>query len=380
MPILLKKKVLYIFKIYLDAMKIMSIVGTRPNFMKVAPVYRELKKRGVPQILVHTGQHYDKNMSGTFLEELRLPKPDIYLGVEHGTRIHECAEIMERFEKILEEEKPALVLVVGDVTSTFSCAEVAKDHQIPIAHIEAGLRSHDETMPEEVNRILTDKISNFLFVTERGAIDNLKKEGFSEDKIFFVGNVMIDSLLIHKKEAAKKKILQECGLSRGKFIVLTLHRPKNVDDKDNLLNILGTLNQISQDLKVFFPVHPRTRNKIHEFEIEDATRNMVLSEPLGYLEFLNAVMNSKCVITDSGGIEAETTMLDIPCITLRDTCEMIVTITDGTNVLVGNDMAKLRDELARITRGDVKHSRIPEMWDGHAAQRIVDILLSKIKL
>ncbi|MBW2995475.1 UDP-N-acetylglucosamine 2-epimerase (non-hydrolyzing) [Candidatus Woesearchaeota archaeon] len=361
-------------------MKVLHVVGTRPNFMKIAPLYEEFKKyKNVKQVLVHTGQHHDKNMSKVFFEELKLPKPDIYLGVESGTRIHEHAAIMDRFEKVLDKEKPDVVIVVGDVTSTFSCAEVAKDHQIPIAHVEAGLRCYDETMPEEVNRTLTDKISSFLFVTERDAVDNLLKENIKRDRIYFVGNVMIDTLLKHKKKAEKLDIISGFGLEKKNYVVLTMHRPRNVDIKVNFTNILDALHEVSEQTKIIYPIHPRAKKMAKKFNLFRKMKGIILTEQLGYLEFLNLVANSKFIITDSGGLEEETTVLKIPCLTLRDVTERPATISEGTNILVGNNKNKIIRETNKLIKKKTKKGKTPKFWDGKAAKRIVKILIKEFK-
>jgi len=346
--------------------------------MKIAPIYEQFKKHNnVEQVLVHTGQHHDADMSKVFFDELKLPKPDLYLGVESGTRIHEHAEIMERFERVLQGEKPDLVVVVGDVTSTLSCAEVAKDYEIPIAHIEAGLRCYDETMPEEINRTLTDKISTYLFVTEKDAIGNLEKENINKNRIFFVGNVMIDTLLKHKKEADKLDSSSKLGLKKGTYVVMTMHRPHNVDVKDNFVQIIEAVNEIAGEIDMIYPIHPRSRKMAEKFGLLEKMNYLKLVEPLGYLEFLNLVSNCKFILTDSGGLEEEATILGVPCLTLRDVTERPVTVIEGTNILVGSNKEKIVSEGRKILQGEIKMGKIPELWDGKAAERIVKILLEK---
>jgi len=359
--------------------KVMLCVGTRPNFMKIAPIYEVLKKyKNITPIVVHTGQHHSKAMSKVFFDELKLPKPKIYLGVEHGTRIYEEGRIMEKFEPVLQKEKPDLVIVVGDVTSTFACADAAEDHLIPVAHVESGLRSYDTTMPEEINRELTDKISTYLFVTEKAGVVNLKKEGITKN-VYFVGNVMIDTLLEHKKKAEKYNLLmKKYSLKKKGFVLVTLHRPSNVDSRKNLSNILDALNEINKKARVVFPEHPRTKKMAKKFGLSGKMEKLIVCPPLGYLEFLNAMMNCKFVVTDSGGIEEETTVLGIPCITLRKNTERPVTVKQGTNVLAGNSKSRILKEANKILDGKTKKGKVPEKWDGKAAQRIVNILRKKV--
>jgi len=321
-------------------MKIVSVVGTRPNFMKIAPLVNEFKKHNVDHVLVHTGQHYDKEMSKLFFDDLEIPKPDADLGVGSWTREEQIKSIKEKLEPIIEKEKPDIVVVVGDVNSTLAAAEVANKLGIKVAHVESGLRSFDNTMPEEFNRVETDKISDFLFTTEKSGNINLENEGISKDKIFFVGNVMIDTLLSHKEKAENSKILEKLGLEKGNYCTLTLHRPSNVDNKKDFENILSILEKIQEKIKIVFPVHPRARKNIKSFNLDDKMRgmkNLILTEPLGYLDFLHLMSNSKFVLTDSGGIQEEATVLGIPCITLRKNTERPITVEQGTNLLVSID-------------------------------------------
>ena len=292
-------------------MKIVSIVGTRPNFMKIAPLVREFKKHKIEHILVHTGQHYDDEMSKLFFDELEIPKPDTDLGVGSGTRDKQIKSIKDKLEPIIEKEKPDVVVVVGDVNSTLAAAEVANKLHIKVAHVEAGLRSFDNTMPEEFNRVKTDKISDFLFTTEKSGNENLLKEGVSKDKIFFVGNVMIDTLFNHKKKAENSEILKKLDLGKNSYSVLTLHRPSNVDTKEGFENILSMLEKIQEKIKIVFPVHPRTRKNIQSFDLNNKTKsmkNLILTDPLGYLDFLHLMSNSKFVLTDSGDIQEDATV------------------------------------------------------------------------
>ncbi|MBI2208857.1 UDP-N-acetylglucosamine 2-epimerase (non-hydrolyzing) [Candidatus Woesearchaeota archaeon] len=359
-------------------MKIASIVGTRPNFIKAAALIEEIKKHSIDHLLIHTGQHYDKEMSRLFFDELGIPKPDINLGVGSGSYGEQIGNITIKLEKVLIKEKPDLVIVVGDVNSTFAGALITKQLGIKVAHVEAGLRSFDLTMPEEINRILTDRISNFLFTTEKSGNENLKKEGINEKKVFFVGNVMIDTLIKHREKAEKSKILSKLKLNKSRYAVLTLHRPSNVDKKDNLEKTLYILEKIQEKIKIIFPMHPRTMKNISLFQLNKKIKNMknlVLTEPLGYLDFLCLMSNSKLVLTDSGGIQEETTVLGIPCITLRDNTERPITMEQGTNMLVSTDKNEVIDKSLKIISNQIKiKGKIPELWDGNAAKRIVDII------
>jgi UDP-N-acetylglucosamine 2-epimerase (non-hydrolysing) len=446
-------------------MKVINVVGARPNFMKIAPIIRaiatynnsyHLSPITLHHLLVHTGQHYDYEMSKVFFKDLELPEPDIYLGVGSGTHAEQTGKVMIEFEKVLFKERPDLVIVVGDVNSTLACAlaasktyyskklgvnsgkvDAVKNEQISvnnltnsknpinainargyrplIAHVEAGLRSFDRTMPEEINRLLTDQISDFLFTPSPDADENLKKEGIPEDKIFLVGNVMVDSLLFNLEKAKKSQILEKLDLARNlqsaipgpcsaeqtslgsnpqsarptAYCLLTLHRPSNVDDKDSFLRIINALTEISKHIPIIFPIHPRTRKQIEAFGFEPyfvsltnnqspITNNRIyLVDPLGYLDFLNLMMHSTFVMTDSGGIQEETTVLGIPCLTLRDTTERPITISQGTNVLVWNDTQKIIDEAFKILDRKGKTGNHPELWDGKAAERIVEVLLKE---
>lgn len=349
--------------------------------MKVAPIYAEMKRRPTDfaPMIVHTGQHYDAAMSDSFFADLGMPEPDVHLGVGSGSHAVQTAKIMLEFEPVVFREKPDWVLVVGDVNSTIACALVCTKLGVKVAHVEAGLRSRDRTMPEEINRILTDSISDLLFTTSEDADENLKKEGISAGKIRFVGNVMIDSLLQHLTLAEGSQIREELGLTESDYAVLTLHRPSNVDDEKTFAGITKSLLAIAERLPIVFPVHPRTKAKIAEFgfaELIEKSR-IQLIEPLGYLDFIRLYSGARLVLTDSGGLQEETTVLGIPCLTLRDNTERPITIEMGTNVLVGTDHEK-------ITRGafDVladenftKNAKIPPLWDGKTAGRICDELL-----
>jgi UDP-N-acetylglucosamine 2-epimerase (non-hydrolysing) len=350
-------------------MHVLHVVGARPNFMKAAPVMRALDERQhVRQSLVHTGQHYDANMSDVFFSQLDMPTPDVNLEVGSGSHARQTAEIMIRFEPVVTERRPDIVLVYGDVNSTVAAALVCSKLLIQVGHVEAGLRSFDPTMPEEINRIVTDRLANLLFTPSQDGDENLQREGVELEKIFRVGNVMIDSL-VRLLPAAMR--CPRNGLP-DRYALVTLHRPSNVDDPTTLKRILDSLLQVSERLEVVFPVHPRTRQRISEFGI-DAARLHVL-DPLPYVEFLALQRRAAAVITDSGGIQEETTYLGIPCFTLRGNTERPITVTAGTNTLIGSDNGKLHSELAKILEGKSKSGTIPPLWDGRAGERIAQIL------
>jgi UDP-N-acetylglucosamine 2-epimerase (non-hydrolysing) len=362
-------------------MKILSVVGARPNFMKIAPICEEFGRRHIPHILVHTGQHYDHKMSKLFFEDLGIPKPDINLGVGSGTQARQTAEIMIRMEDVLLEQKPDLVLVVGDVNSTLAATVAAAKLVIPVAHVEAGLRSFDRTMPEEINRIVTDALSTLCFTTEQSGNDNLRREGVPEERIFLVGNTMIDTLLKHVHKTEKSGVLEELGVLPGTYGLITLHRPANVDQVQNLSGILQAFARLSTEIPLIFPVHPRTRARIREFGLDrllSDSQAIRVTDPLGYLDFLKLMRFARVVFTDSGGIQEETTVLGVPCVTLRSNTERPVTLDSGTNILVGADpdlmLSVARD---RIANG-VPAKSIPPFWDGRAAERIVNVLQEKL--
>lgn len=365
-------------------LKICNVVGARPNFMKIAPIIDEMRKHTeIAASLVHTGQHYDEKMSKLFFQDLGLPKPDVYLGVGSGGHGEQTGKIMIEFEKIIAANKPDLVVVVGDVNSTIACGLVAVKMGVKLVHVEAGLRSFDRAMPEEINRMLTDQISDYLFLTEREAKENLLREGVAEEKIHFVGNVMIDSLMKHREHAERSPILGDLKLEAGRYGLITLHRPSNVDVKENLDNILSALFDIQRDLPLVFPVHPRTRKQMKLFGFDDKLAhapNLMLTDPLGYLDFLKLMAHARLVITDSGGIQEETTVLGVPCITVRENTERPITVTEGTNVLIGMSRERILEESYKILEGNGKQGRKPELWDGRAAERIVEILLEKESL
>jgi UDP-N-acetylglucosamine 2-epimerase (non-hydrolysing) len=428
------------------------VVGARPNFMKVAPLIRAIEKHNsaspsshdtVHYSLVHTGQHYDSNMSDAFFRDLQLPEPDLHLGVGSGNHGEQTGKVLIEFEKVLLKEQPDLVIVVGDVNSTPACALAAVKLHIPVAHVEAGLRSFDRKMPEEINRLLTDAISDYLFTPSSEGDENLAKEGIPQEKIFLVGDIMVDSLLFHLHQAKKTNILERLGLkpslarrsldeagrsptsacpvefptnrnhstgdlrspisqlqalgSTLSYALMTLHRPANVDDQNALQNIIRGLLEVSAHFPILFPVHPRTAKQVKAFGMEGSfqfhsspdikpeeyfeggnlIRRIHCFEPLGYLDFLNLMAHAKVVLTDSGGIQEETTVLNIPCITLRDTTERPITLTEGTNVLVHNDPEKIVAEVKKVLDGQRRQSQCPSLWDGHTAERIVAILAAQ---
>jgi len=361
---------------------VLNIVGARPNFMKIAPIHRIMKvSEKFDPVLVHTGQHYDTAMSRIFFQDLGLPEPDVYLGIGSGTHARQTGAIMIELEDIVLDKKPKLVLVVGDVNSTLAAALVASKLHIPVAHVEAGLRSFDRSMPEEINRKVTDAIAGFLFVTEESGKENLLREGVSPGNIYFVGNVMIDSLMNHLQKARHSDIISRLNLDHQSYALLTLHRPSNVDQKETFQNILSALEQIEKKIPVIFPIHPRSRKMIERFQLGhliDNMKNLKLSDPLGYLDFLHLMKNARFVLTDSGGIQEETTVLGIPCLTLRYNTERPVTVDIGTNVIVGTETDKIVMESEKILSRHAKKGKIPPLWDGNSAQRIVDILERKL--
>jgi len=351
------------------------ISGSRPNFMKIAPIIKALEKRkeeGGPlrYRLIHTGQHYDARMSGDFFTQLGIPQPDVNLEVGSGTQAEQTAAIMVRYEKVLLEKPSNLCLVVGDVTSTMACAITAQKLCIPVAHVEAGIRSGDWTMPEEINRMVTDSITNWFFTTSEYANENLRKAGVGEDRIFFVGNTMIDTLLANMDRLRKPDFYDEIILKPKEYFVVTLHRPSNVDKGDSFSALLHSIGEGTRGLPVVFPVHPRTAKVLREHG--DVPRNFFLVDPQPYLEFNYLVRNAKAIVTDSGGVTEETTVMGVPCVTLRDSTERPETVTEGTNELVGTDAKAVKDALDRIIGGDCKKGRIPEKWDGSSAKRIIE--------
>jgi UDP-N-acetylglucosamine 2-epimerase (non-hydrolysing) len=358
---------------------VLCVVGARPNFMKMAPILRALATHApaLPVRLVHTGQHYDADMNGRLFDDLRLPRPDINLEVGSGSHAQQTAEVMRRFEPVVDEIRPRCVVVVGDVNSTLACSLVAVKKGVPVAHVEAGLRSGDRSMPEEINRLLTDQIAERLYTTERSAAANLEREGVAPERVRFVGNVMIDSLLFNRPQAREPaQVLAAQGidasvLAEG-FGLVTLHRPSNVDDRATLAALLGVLCEVAARLPLVFALHPRTRAAIERFELRaaiDAPR-MILLPPQGYLEMLGLMARASLVLTDSGGLQEETTALGVPCLTLRKNTERPITIEQGTNLLVGRDRAAILAAVGDVLQGRGKRGRQPELWDGRAAERI----------
>ena len=386
-----------------QSIKILSIVGARPNFMKIAPIARVIEEHNsrdciptINHLIVHTGQHYDDMMSSHFFEDLELPRPHVNLDVGSATHAVQTAKIMERFEPVLLKEQPDILLIVGDVNSTIACALVASKIQYNgtakrsrpiIGHVEAGLRSFDRTMPEEINRMITDALSDLLFITEIDAMKNLEDEGIPRDKIYFVGNVMIDTLIRFRDRARQLRILDNIGLKQEspgrKYGIVTLHRPNNVDDPISLNCLVECMEIIAERLPIIFPSHPRTMKNLKDFGLDsrlNQNRNVYVIPPLGYLEFLNLLLDATLVLTDSGGIQEEATFLQIPCLTLRESTERPVTITLGTNYLVGPDPNTIVKTAFDILEGMSKKGVIPPLWDGHASHRILEVLLNRADL
>lgn len=357
---------------------IVCVVGARPNFVKMAPVIAALKSRQVPVKLIHTGQHYDRLMSDLFFEELNLPAPDAYLDVGRLPAAAQIELLMERFEKACQNLKPELVVVAGDVNSTMACAVASSRMRLPLAHIESGLRSFDRNMTEEINRVVTDHLSDFLFVTERSAQNNLRAEGIDESRIFFTGNTMIDTLLKYRQEACARKPWRNYGKEAGNYALATLHRSENVDDQKSLTEIIFGLGQIARFIPVLFPVHPRTRARMKTLEIE-APQGVLLVEPAGYLDFLGLLAESRMVLTDSGGVQEESTVLGVPCLTLRGSTERPVTVEYGTNSVCGNRPEDFVGAARRAAESSLRGPKnAPELWEGRAGERIADILVEKL--
>ena len=361
-------------------MRVACVVGARPNFMKIAPILEAM--RIFPElepILVHTGQHYDYEMSQIFFDELEIPKPDVYLGVGSGSHAVQTAKIMMGFEETVNQYKPDAILVVGDVNSTLACALVGAKLCIHVIHVEAGIRSFDRTMPEEINRILTDVVSDLLLTPTKDANENLRKEGIAKEKIHLVGDVMVDTLMKYREKASSNGILQELGLEKHSYALMTLHRPSNVDVRANLTGVLDALEEIQRSIKMVLSIHPRTKARVQEFGLESklaGMENMVITEPLGYIKFMGLMVHAKFVLTDSGGIQTETTVLNIPCLTMRENTERPETIKDGTNILVGNNAQLIIEECQKILNRKGKSGSYPSIWDGHTAKRIAMIINS----
>lgn len=365
-------------------MKILNVVGARPNFMKIAPLHRAFQAH--PKItsskILHTGQHYDAKMSDIFFNQLELPQPDYYLGVGGGSHTYQKANVMLQFEEILNKDRPDVVLVVGDVNATAACSIVSVKMGIPTVHVEAGLRSGDRTMPEEINRVITDAIVDMLFVTEQSGMIHLAKEGVPDEKVFFVGHVMIDSLIYFREKAAKETILEEINMQPKDYILMTMHRPHNVDYEKGLKDIIKIIKNATKHKKVVFSIHPRTSNNMKKFGLYEDLENiegLTLLEPQGYLQFLKLMDNAALIITDSGGIQEETTYLQVPCMTFRDTTERPVTVELGTNFLMKDlNPETVRLQMEDILNGNAKKGVIPPFWDGKASERIANILVEKL--
>jgi UDP-N-acetylglucosamine 2-epimerase (non-hydrolysing) len=363
--------------------KVIHIVGARPQFIKYAAIYRIIVREHLMEsfnnILLHTGQHYDYSMSRVFFDELGIEEPNYHLGVGSGSHGEQTAKIMIGVENILIREKPDLVVVYGDTNSTLGGALAASKLHIPVAHVEAGLRSYNRTMPEEINRILTDAISDYLFVSEESGVKNLKREGIPDEKIFFVGNVMIDSLISYLPKVERSEILRFFSLKPSQYGVVTLHRPSNVDSKERLKQIIDLLVDISEYKRIVFPIHPRTAQNLEKYDLlKFLNHNIIATKPLGYIDFIALIKNSAFVLTDSGGIQEETTFLGVPCITLRNSTERPVTVEIGTNVLAGEDITMAFKYVMEILNGSFKNGKIPELWDGKASERIVKILVERL--
>lgn len=361
--------------------KVISVVGARPNFVKIAPVHKAFVRHAgsVNHLVCHTGQHFDDKLSRVFFEELEIPEPDFYLGVGSGTHAGQTARIMMAVEQVFEAEKPDLVIVPGDVNSTMAACLVAVKMGIPTAHIESGLRSFDRTMPEEINRIVTDTLSDMLFVSEKSGLTNLKNEGINDEKVFFTGNVMIDSLVNCMPGIMKSAVHEKLGIVTGNYILATFHRPSNVDNKESLKALVKFLNFCSSLKKVIFPVHPRTEKMLNQYSLmEDFSSGITLTGPLGYIDFLALTRGASLVVTDSGGIQEETTFLSVPCLTVRESTERPVTVTEGTNYLAGTRLDGLEPIVTDMLAGRGKKGAIPELWDGRASERIVDIVVKNL--
>jgi UDP-N-acetylglucosamine 2-epimerase (non-hydrolysing) len=366
--------------------KIYLVAGARPNFMKIAPIVRALQAHGrLAFKIIHTGQHYDREMNEVFFEELGIPEPHVFMAAGGGSHSQQTGKIMVAFEKLCQTEPPDAVLVVGDVNSTLACSIAAKKLHIPVAHVEAGLRSGDMAMPEEINRLVTDSISDWFFVTEPSGIVHLKREGKKDSAIHYVGHVMVDNLLYQAEKLANSDISQFEGtkfkaahhLNGGRYGVITLHRPSNVDSAEMMMRICGALKEIGTELPLIFPAHPRTRINLSRFDI-DLGPNITLIGPQAYMSFLNLWKDAAVVLTDSGGLQEETTALGVPCITIRENTERPITVEEGSNVLAGTDPARIIAEVRKILRGEGKRGRRPLLWDGKAAQRIVEVLAAEL--
>ena len=363
--------------------KIISVVGARPNFMKVAPIHRAFQKYKdqAEHIIVHTGQHYDVNMSDAFFQDLDMPQPKHFLGVGSGSHAEQTANVMIKFEKVCIEEKPDMIIVVGDVNSTIACALTAVKLGILVSHVEAGLRSFDHTMPEEINRIATDSICNYCFVTEESALKNLKNENFSDDRVFFTGNTMIDSQFYALQKAKDSKVLEEYDLMPNEYVLSTIHRPSNVDEREQLSDILDVFEFLSEERKIVLPMHPRTRKNLEYFNLKnkaDSINGLKIIDPVGYIKFLGLMLHADFILTDSGGIQEETTALSIPCITIRPTTERPSTVDIGTNILIQPQKDIMIAAIDDMLHAKKKTGNVPPLWDGKAAERITKIIIENL--
>jgi UDP-N-acetylglucosamine 2-epimerase (non-hydrolysing) len=362
-------------------LRILSVIGTRPNFIKIGALHQAFSAHpAIAPRLIHTGQHYDARMSDVFFRQLGLPEPDHYLGVGSGSHAEQTATTMVALEAVMEAERPDLVVVVGDVNATLAAALVAAKLHLPLVHVESGLRSFDRTMPEEINRIVTDRLADVLYVTEQSGLNNLRAEGVPDEQVAFVGNVMIDSLVRFREKAAALNTAADFGLAPGSYVLMTMHRPANVDDPANLARVVEILHALTQQAPVVFPVHPRTRNCLAEeghLKALQALENLHLSDPIGYLEFMSLMQDAGLLVTDSGGIQEETTFLQVPCLTLRPNTERPVTITLGTNELMALEVASIVSAAERAFSGSWKTGTVPPLWDGHAAERIAEDLVAR---
>jgi UDP-N-acetylglucosamine 2-epimerase (non-hydrolysing) len=367
-------------------LKVITVAGARPNFMKIAPLVAAMKRRPAEfkSVLVHTGQHYDAQMSEAFFRDLEIAEPDVYLGVGSGSHAVQTAAIMQAFEPVVLSEQPDWVIVVGDVNSTLACALVCAKLGVKVAHVEAGLRSRDRSMPEEINRVLTDQIADLLLTPSTDADANLRAEGIPEDRICFVGNIMIDSLLGQLGRARESSIREALNIQDKDYVVLTLHRPSNVDETAVFVRILGALEEIARRVPIVFPAHPRARKMIDELGLTgrvESIKGLMIIEPVGYLDFLNLLSGARLVLTDSGGIQEESTVLGIPCVTLRENTERPITVEMGTNTIVGTDPLKIIKAAERAFENPLDQAahRVPELWDGHTAERILKALVERMK-
>lgn len=359
-------------------MKVLTCVGTRPNFIKITRLKECFNQvGGVEHKLLHTGQHFDKNMSEVFFEQLQIPKPDYYLNASGKTQIEVIADIMLKFEKVIQEWRPDWVLVPGDVNSSLACALVASRNGIKVAHIESGLRSFDRTMPEELNRILIDNLSDLFFITEQSGVDNLLNEGKLKEKMVFTGNTMIDSLVKFTPQIDASNILKDLKVQKGNYVLMTFHRPGNVDEQESLQKLLEIVYELAAQIKVVFPIHPRTIKNIEQFNLEHLIKheNIKVVGPMGYIDFLYATKNAALIVTDSGGIQEETTFLQVPCLTVRPNTERPITITEGTNQLVELDKEEILHKATEVLSGNAKKGKIPKYWDGKASERLVEALV-----